>query len=109
MSPISPRVRSEPLGPRASPPLGGYRPDIASAHRPRDSAGAQPHSGGGFLADRDTRWTQRMKLRIEAPTVATGQWELLPFRFHRLDTDSVVLTNMVGEHVFVTPAQLEAV
>jgi uncharacterized protein len=36
-------------------------------------------------------------------------WQLLPLRFHRLDTDCVVLTNLVGEHVFVTPDELCAV
>jgi uncharacterized protein len=36
-------------------------------------------------------------------------WQLLPLRFHRLDADSVVLTNLVGEHVFVTPDELCAV
>jgi His-Xaa-Ser system radical SAM maturase HxsB len=36
-------------------------------------------------------------------------WQLLPLRFHRLDADCVVLTNVVGEHVFVTPDELCAV
>jgi uncharacterized protein len=36
-------------------------------------------------------------------------WQLLPLRFHRLDADCVVLTNLVGEHVFVTPDELCAV
>jgi uncharacterized protein len=33
-------------------------------------------------------------------------WELLPLRFHRLSADSVLLTNLVGEHLFVTDQQL---
>ncbi|MDQ2874426.1 MAG: His-Xaa-Ser system radical SAM maturase HxsB [Actinomycetota bacterium] len=36
-------------------------------------------------------------------------WQLLPMRFHRLGADSVVLTNLVGEHVFVTPDELVSV
>lgn len=31
-----------------------------------------------------------------------GAWELLPFAFDRFDNDRVLLTNMVGEHVFVS-------
>lgn len=36
-------------------------------------------------------------------------WQLLPLRFHRLDADCVVVTNLVGEHVFVTPDELGVV
>jgi His-Xaa-Ser system radical SAM maturase HxsB len=36
-------------------------------------------------------------------------WQLLPLRFYRLDADCVVVTNLVGEHVFVSPAELSAV
>jgi len=36
-------------------------------------------------------------------------WQLLPLRFYRLDADCVVATNLVGEHVFMTPAELSAV
>lgn len=36
------------------------------------------------------------------------EWELLPFRFERIDEDDVVLTNLVGEHAFVTPDELVA-
>lgn len=35
-------------------------------------------------------------------------WELLPFRFHRLN-GRVLLTNMAGEHLFVTPAELDEI
>jgi His-Xaa-Ser system radical SAM maturase HxsB len=42
-------------------------------------------------------------------TLPPKSWQLLPMRFHRLDPDSVVLTNLVGEHVFVTPGELVAV
>lgn len=33
--------------------------------------------------------------------------ELLPFRFHRLDEGQVLVTNMVGEHMYLAPGQLE--
>jgi hypothetical protein len=50
-------------------------------------------------------------IRVEraATTLPAHSWQLLPLRFHRLDADSVVLTNLVGEHVFITPEQLAAV
>lgn len=35
-----------------------------------------------------------------------GEWELLPFRFHRIN-GNVLLTNMVGEHLFVSDEDLE--
>lgn len=41
--------------------------------------------------------------------VLPGAWQLLPMRFHRLDPDSVLLTNLVGEHAFVTDAELLAI
>ena len=50
-----------------------------------------------------------MKLERAATALPAHGWQLLPLRFHRLDTDSVVLTNLVGEHVFVTPDELDAV
>ena len=50
-----------------------------------------------------------IKVERAATTLAPHGWQLLPLRFHRLDADSVVLTNMVGEHVFVTPDELGAV
>ncbi len=31
-------------------------------------------------------------------------WQLLPFRFHRVD-EKVIVTNMVGEHMFLTEAE----
>jgi uncharacterized protein len=33
-------------------------------------------------------------------------WELLPFKFERFASDRVLLTNMVGEHLFVAPHEL---
>ncbi|HEY1698835.1 MAG TPA: His-Xaa-Ser system radical SAM maturase HxsB [Trebonia sp.] len=47
-------------------------------------------------------------IRLERPetSLAPHSWQLLPLRFHRLDPDSLVLTNLVGEHVFVTPGEL---
>ena len=50
-----------------------------------------------------------MKLERAATALPAHGWQLLPLRFHRLDADSVVLTNLVGEHVFVTPDELSAV
>jgi His-Xaa-Ser system radical SAM maturase HxsB len=50
-----------------------------------------------------------IKLERAATELPAHGWELLPLRFHRIDADSLVLTNVVGEHVFVTPAELCAV
>src|ERR1035441_9228408 len=50
-----------------------------------------------------------MKLERAATTLPAHGWQLLPLRFHRIDADSVVLTNLVGEHVFVTPDELSTV
>lgn len=47
-----------------------------------------------------------INLERSATTLAPHSWQLLPMRFHHLDPDSVVLTNLVGEHVFVTPEEL---
>jgi uncharacterized protein len=50
-----------------------------------------------------------MRVQREATTLPRQGWQLLPLRFHRLDADSMVLTNLVGEHVFVTPDELGSV
>jgi uncharacterized protein len=50
-----------------------------------------------------------IKLDRAAMGLPPHGWELLPLRFHRLDPGSVVLTNLVGEHVFVTDDELIAV
>jgi uncharacterized protein len=50
-----------------------------------------------------------MKLERVATALPRHGWQLLPLRFHRIDADSVVLTNLVGEHVFVTPDELSGV
>ena len=52
-----------------------------------------------------------MNLRIarEATGVAPGGWQLLPLRFHRFDPDSVLLTNLVGEHAFLPEAHFISV
>src|SRR5580700_5225851 len=50
-----------------------------------------------------------MKLERAATALPRHGWQLLPLRFHRIDADSVVLTNLVGEHVFVTPDELRTV
>jgi His-Xaa-Ser system radical SAM maturase HxsB len=47
-----------------------------------------------------------IKLEQSSTALPPHGWQLLPMRFHRLDADSVVLTNLVGEHVFVTPGEL---
>jgi len=51
----------------------------------------------------------RMRLEQRASHVAPAAWQLLPMRFHRLDADSILVTNLVGEHLFVTEAQLLSV
>jgi uncharacterized protein len=52
-----------------------------------------------------------MTLRLEqrASDLPPSGWELLPMRFHRLDPGRVLLTNLVGEHVFVSEDELLAV
>ena len=50
-----------------------------------------------------------IKLARAGTTLPPHGWQLLPMRFHRLDADSVVLTNLVGEHVFVTLDELAGV
>jgi uncharacterized protein len=50
-----------------------------------------------------------IKQERAATSLPPRGWQLLPMRFHRLDADSVVLINLVGEHVFVTPDELSAV
>ena len=39
----------------------------------------------------------------------SDSWALLPLRFHRLSDDAVLLTNLVGEHAFVTEDELLSV
>src|ERR1700729_2260849 len=46
-----------------------------------------------------------LRLTREATAVEPGTWELLPLRFHRFDDRSLLLTNLVGEHVFLTEPQ----
>jgi His-Xaa-Ser system radical SAM maturase HxsB len=50
-----------------------------------------------------------IKQERAATSLPTHGWQLLPLRFHRLDAGSMVLTNLVGEHVFVTPDEFIAV
>jgi uncharacterized protein len=43
------------------------------------------------------------KFRLaEAFSAASDEWELLPFRFERFSPERVLVTNMVGEHLFLT-------
>lgn len=41
-------------------------------------------------------------LRRDRAEIPAGKWQLLPLRFHRLDADSTVVTNLVGEHAFLS-------
>lgn len=50
-----------------------------------------------------------IRLERSETALAPHSWQLLPLRFHQLDPDSVVLTNLVGEHAFVTPGELHDV
>ena len=49
------------------------------------------------------------RLPLAAAAVAPGAWQLLPMRFHRFDGGSVLVTNLVGEHVFLPDRQFLAV
>jgi len=49
------------------------------------------------------------RLPREASAVAAASWQLLPMRFHRFDGDSILLTNLAGEHTFVSGEQFLAV
>jgi uncharacterized protein len=51
----------------------------------------------------------RLRLAQQASHLPPSSWQLLPMRFHRLDDESVLLTNLVGEHVFVSEHQLLSV
>ena len=50
-----------------------------------------------------------LKLPRHATVLPPSGWQLLPMRFHRFDSDSVLLTNLVGEHLFVSHDQFLAV
>lgn len=52
-----------------------------------------------------------MTLRLARATtyLPPAGWQLLPLRFHRLDPDSILVTNLVGEHAFLTEAQFLSV
>lgn len=45
----------------------------------------------------------------QASAVPPSGWQLLPLRFHRLDADSILVTNLVGEHVFLSEDEFLAV
>jgi uncharacterized protein len=49
------------------------------------------------------------RLQRGESALAEGSWQLLPLRFHRFDGEQVLLTNLVGEHVFVPADQFAAV
>lgn len=50
-----------------------------------------------------------LKLLHHATDVPPSGWQLLPMRFHRFDGNSILLTNLVGEHLFVSQDQFLAV
>lgn len=43
----------------------------------------------------------------EAFTAGSDRWELLPFRFERSSGDRVLITNMVGEHLFLSGREFD--
>src|SRR5215469_9001437 len=50
-----------------------------------------------------------VRLLQDAASVVPGSWQLLPLRFHRFEPGSILLTNLVGEHIFVSETQLLSV
>ena len=50
-----------------------------------------------------------IKIQRTATALPPHGWQLLPLRFHRFDDGEVLLTNLVGEHAFVTAGELVAV
>ena len=51
----------------------------------------------------------RTRLERESVAVQPGSWQLLPLRFHRFDADQILVTNLVGEHIFLTWEELQSV
>jgi uncharacterized protein len=49
------------------------------------------------------------RLLFDSAASLPTTWELMPMRFHRLESDRVVVTNMVGEHVVLPEAEFERV
>jgi uncharacterized protein len=47
-----------------------------------------------------------IKVERTATALPPHGWQLLPLRFHRFDDGSVLLTNLVGEHAFVSADEL---
>jgi uncharacterized protein len=50
-----------------------------------------------------------IKVERTATALPPHGWQLLPLRFHRFDDGSVLLTNLVGEHAFVSADELLAI
>ena len=48
-------------------------------------------------------------IQHERGLVEPHGWSLLPMRFHRLSDEDMVLTNLVGEHMFITEDALLSV
>jgi His-Xaa-Ser system radical SAM maturase HxsB len=49
------------------------------------------------------------RLLFESEQTELTKWELLPFRFHALDEERVMVSNLVGEHLVIPRAELDAV
>ena len=47
-----------------------------------------------------------MTIAFDHQSTTPDAWEMLPFRFHGLEPSTTLLTNLVGEQVFVSPDQL---
>lgn len=45
-------------------------------------------------------------VRYRREELQPGSWSLLPLRFHRLGDERILITNLVGEHLFLTEDQL---
>jgi uncharacterized protein len=50
-----------------------------------------------------------IKLERAATELPPHSWQLLPLRFHRLDAERLVVTNLIGEHTFISTDELCAV
>jgi uncharacterized protein len=50
----------------------------------------------------------RIRLERDGLELRSGDWEFLPFRFERFSGERVLVTNLVGEHVFLSSNEFEA-
>lgn len=49
------------------------------------------------------------RTHVDLANTRPDAWELLPLRFHPLDDERVVVTNLVGEHLVLSRSEFEAV